>query len=116
MNPSSFSRSDGSPRPRQAGISRRGSDRPLAPAAALRRVLVGVLAACLLCVAAAPARAEDADAARRGGYRTVKVDGLSIFYREAGPAAADAPTLLLLHGLPSSSRMFDPLLARLAER
>ena len=47
-------------------------------------------------------------------YRTVKVDGLSIFYREAGPR--DAPTLLLLHGLPSSSRMFDPLLTRLADR
>ncbi|HEX4006366.1 MAG TPA: alpha/beta hydrolase [Acidobacteriaceae bacterium] len=46
-------------------------------------------------------------------YRTVKVDGLSIFYREAGPK--DAPTLLLLHGLPSSSRMFDPLLTRLAD-
>ena len=37
-------------------------------------------------------------------YRTVKVDGLTIFYREAGPK--DAPTILLLHGLPSSSRMF----------
>ncbi len=45
-------------------------------------------------------------------YRTVKVDGLSIFYREAGPR--DAPVILLLHGLPSSSRMFQPLLTRLA--
>src|ERR1700710_2594692 len=45
-------------------------------------------------------------------YRTVQVDGISIFYREAGPK--DAPTLLLLHGLPSSSRMFEPLLTRLA--
>jgi pimeloyl-ACP methyl ester carboxylesterase len=45
-------------------------------------------------------------------YRTVKVDGLSIFYREAGPK--NAPTILLLHGLPSSSRMFQPLLTRLA--
>jgi pimeloyl-ACP methyl ester carboxylesterase len=44
-------------------------------------------------------------------YRTIQVDGLSIFYREAGPK--DAPTLLLLHGLPSSSRMFDPLFAQL---
>jgi len=33
-------------------------------------------------------------------YRTTQIDGLSIFYREAGPK--DAPTLLLLHGLPSS--------------
>jgi pimeloyl-ACP methyl ester carboxylesterase len=47
-------------------------------------------------------------------YRTVQIDGLSIFYREAGPK--DAPTLLLLHGLPSSSRMFEPLFARLSER
>jgi pimeloyl-ACP methyl ester carboxylesterase len=47
-------------------------------------------------------------------YRTVKVDGLSIFYRETGPA--DAPVLLLLHGLPSSSRMFESLFARLGDR
>ena len=46
-------------------------------------------------------------------YRIVKVDGLSIFYREVGPK--DAPTILLLHGLPSSSRMFQPLLTRLAD-
>jgi pimeloyl-ACP methyl ester carboxylesterase len=47
-------------------------------------------------------------------YRTIVVAGLSIFYREAGPK--DAPTILLLHGLPSSSRMFDPLLSRLSDR
>lgn len=47
-------------------------------------------------------------------YKTIKVDGLSIFYRETGPA--NAPTLLLLHGLPSSSRMFEPLLNRLSGR
>jgi pimeloyl-ACP methyl ester carboxylesterase len=47
-------------------------------------------------------------------YRTVAVDGLSIFYREAGPR--DAPVLLMLHGLPSSSRMYEPLLSRLADR
>jgi pimeloyl-ACP methyl ester carboxylesterase len=46
-------------------------------------------------------------------YRTVKVDGLSIFYREAGPK--DAPVILLLHGLPSSSRMFQSLLTRLSD-
>jgi pimeloyl-ACP methyl ester carboxylesterase len=46
-------------------------------------------------------------------YRTVKVDGLSIFYREAGPK--EAPVILLLHGLPSSSRMFQPLLTRLSD-
>ena len=47
-------------------------------------------------------------------YRTIQINGLSIFYREAGPK--DAPTLLLLHGLPSSSRMFEPLFARLSDR
>src|SRR5262245_47114698 len=47
-------------------------------------------------------------------YRTTQINGLSIFYREAGPK--DAPTLLLLHGFPSSSRMFEPLFARLSDR
>src|SRR4051794_40214543 len=48
----------------------------------------------------------------RVSYRTIEVDGLSVFYREAGPR--DAPTLLLLHGFPSSSRMYEPLLRRTA--
>jgi len=43
-------------------------------------------------------------------YCSVQVDGLSIFYREAG--RKDAPAILLLHGFPSSSRMFNPLLGR----
>jgi len=47
-------------------------------------------------------------------YRTIKVDEISIFYREAGPK--DAPTILLLHGLPTSSRQFEPLFARLSDR
>jgi pimeloyl-ACP methyl ester carboxylesterase len=47
-------------------------------------------------------------------YRSVTVDNLSVFYREAGPK--QAPTILLLHGLPSSSRMFEPLLRRLCDR
>jgi len=47
-------------------------------------------------------------------YRTVAVDGLDIFWREAGPASA--PALLLLHGFPSSSRMWEPLFSRLADR
>jgi pimeloyl-ACP methyl ester carboxylesterase len=47
-------------------------------------------------------------------YRTVQIDGLTIFYRETGPK--DAPTILMLHGLPSSSRMFQPLLTRLSDQ
>jgi pimeloyl-ACP methyl ester carboxylesterase len=47
-------------------------------------------------------------------YRYADVDSLKIFYREAG--AADAPTLLLLHGFPSSSHMFRDLIPLLADR
>lgn len=47
-------------------------------------------------------------------YRRANVEGLNIFYREAG--AADAPTLVLLHGFPSSSRMYDTLIPLLATR
>lgn len=46
-------------------------------------------------------------------YNTVEVDGLDIFYREAGPE--DAPTILLLHGFPTSSHMFRNLIPRLAD-
>ena len=48
----------------------------------------------------------------RTAYRTADVDGLEVFYRYAGPP--DAPVILLLHGFPSSSRMWQPLLDRLA--
>ncbi len=47
-------------------------------------------------------------------YQTVKVDGLDIFYREAGPK--DAPAILLLHGFPTSSHMFRNLIPALADR
>ncbi|MGN6233229.1 MAG: alpha/beta fold hydrolase [Trinickia sp.] len=47
-------------------------------------------------------------------YESVGIDGLDIFYREAGPR--DAPVLLLLHGFPSSSRMYETLLPPLADR
>jgi pimeloyl-ACP methyl ester carboxylesterase len=50
----------------------------------------------------------------RTAYRTVEIDGLPVFYREAGPQ--DAPALLLLHGFPSSSRMWQPLFDRLADQ
>src|SRR5258706_4087499 len=41
-------------------------------------------------------------------YHTVRIDNLDIFYREAGPK--NAPVLLLLHGVPTSSRMYQPML------
>jgi pimeloyl-ACP methyl ester carboxylesterase len=46
-------------------------------------------------------------------YRTVKINGLDIFYREAGPK--NAPTILLLHGFPTSSHMFRNLMQILAD-
>src|SRR3954468_4931402 len=46
-------------------------------------------------------------------YRTLNVEGLDIFYREAGPR--HAPTVLLLHGFPSSSHMFRNLIPMLAD-
>src|SRR5437868_4208211 len=46
-------------------------------------------------------------------YRTLNVEGLEMFYREAGPR--DAPTVLLLHGFPSSSHMFRNLIPMLAD-
>ena len=46
-------------------------------------------------------------------HRTVQIDGLDIFYREAGPK--DAPAILLLHGFPTSSQMFRNLIPALAD-
>jgi pimeloyl-ACP methyl ester carboxylesterase len=75
------------------------------------RVRAAALAAMLLCSTLGFAHEVPMS---QVAYRTVTVDGLSIFYREAGPK--DAPTILLLHGLPSSSRMYEPLLRRLSDR
>lgn len=47
-------------------------------------------------------------------YRNKNIDGLEIFYREAG--RADAPAIVLLHGFPSSSHMFRDLMPQLAQK
>jgi pimeloyl-ACP methyl ester carboxylesterase len=54
---------------------------------------------------------EDAIAAK---YQYATVDSAKIFYREAGPKTA--PTILLLHGFPTSSHMFRNLIPALSER
>ena len=46
-------------------------------------------------------------------HKTIEVDGLNIFYREAG--SQEAPTILLLHGFPTSSHMFRNLIPALAD-
>ncbi len=47
-------------------------------------------------------------------YHNAEIEGLNVFYREAGPP--DARTLVLLHGFPSSSHMFRELIPKLADR
>ncbi len=47
-------------------------------------------------------------------YHRVQVDGVGIFYREAGPE--NAPSIVLFHGFPSSSREFDTLIPLLATK
>jgi len=47
-------------------------------------------------------------------YRSIDINGVNVFYREAG--ASTAPTLLLLHGFPTSSHMFRDLVPRLADQ
>jgi pimeloyl-ACP methyl ester carboxylesterase len=79
----------------------------------LRAVLVPVLAL-VLAQFLGRAFAQESSMVQPTFYRTKQIDGLTIFYREAGPI--NAPTLLLLHGFPSSSRMFEPLFARLSDR
>jgi pimeloyl-ACP methyl ester carboxylesterase len=58
----------------------------------------------------APAQAGSSDI----HYRTQRVQGVDIFYREAGDPRA--PTILLLHGFPTSSHMFRDLIPLLADR
>jgi pimeloyl-ACP methyl ester carboxylesterase len=47
-------------------------------------------------------------------HKTIEVDGLEIFYREAG--SDSAPTIVLLHGFPTSSHMFRNLIPALSDR
>ena len=47
-------------------------------------------------------------------HKTITVNGVEIFYREAGPS--DAPTILLLHGFPTSSHMFRNLIPALVDK
>ena len=78
----------------------------------IRRLLVTALVSIM---SAFPSMAAPtASSAITTAYKTVSVKGLNIFYREAGPA--NAPVILLLHGFPSSSRMFDTLMPLLADR
>jgi pimeloyl-ACP methyl ester carboxylesterase len=71
-------------------------------------LLSGLLSIALAHPASAAAAAEAVT------YHTADIDGVKVFYREAGPK--DAPTVLLLHGFPTSSHMFRNLIPQLADR
>ena len=76
--------------------------------ALFRRAALAIVTLWLVCAVAFAAQAH------RTYYRTITVDGVKIFYREAGDPKA--PAILLLHGLPSSSHMFRDLIPPLSDR
>ena len=67
----------------------------------------------LITMSLAMTPATEARTATPTQHRTVTIDGLDIFYREAGPK--EAPTILLLHGFPTSSQMFRNLIPALSD-
>ena len=78
-------------------------------------VAAGLFLFAALALVAAGASADDLRSSRRSiANHAVDIEGVNIFYREAGPA--NVPTILLLHGFPSSSRMWEPLLPLLADK
>ncbi len=77
-------------------------------------LLAGALATLTLATTiAAPPAGPAAGAKFQVHYKSAKIDGVEIFYREAG--AKDAPVILLLHGFPTSSQMFRNLIPLLAD-
>jgi pimeloyl-ACP methyl ester carboxylesterase len=86
-----------------------------------RFLKIGAIAAALASLAAVPEARSGEPQTSTGQavapvthYRTAKIDGSDIFYREAGPA--NAPVVLLLHGFPTSSHMFRNLIPALSAR
>ncbi len=79
----------------------------------LQKVGAAILGAAMLAGSAAAASPVPSTTATTTYHRT-QVDGVGVFYREAGPK--DAPTIVLLHGFPSSSRGYNMLIPLLATR
>ena len=81
-------------------------------------IRAGIAALAFLTPMAAPVASADAPMrvaeSTRVHYRTMQIEGVNVFYREAG--AADAPVVVLLHGFPTSSNMFRNLIPSLAAR
>jgi pimeloyl-ACP methyl ester carboxylesterase len=85
--------------------------KPLSSPSSARAALFASLSLLVL-NAIAPAQAARAEV--RTTYHTRQIEGIDLFYREAGPR--DAPVVVLLHGFPSSSHMFRNLIPALATR
>lgn len=79
-----------------------------------RAVLAGASAAALAACAGPSHSVSNQERIMKTHFRTASVDGVDIFYREAG--RADAPAVLLLHGFPSAGHMFRDLIPELADR
>ena len=80
----------------------------------ISKALPALLLACTTLSVQAGGSLREPDPACPTLNKTVTVDGVEIFYREAGPK--DAPTILLLHGFPTSSHMFRNLIPALSDR
>ena len=80
----------------------------------LKNTLAALALATLVSLTSLSATASESNTSTQVFHRTIEVDGLDIFYREAGPK--DAPTVLLLHGFPTSSHMFRNLIPALADK
>ena len=88
--------------------------RTLATSISRMALATGVVAGLIFASGASRTAMSAESSAPKTLHKTVTVDGLDIFYREAG--RKDAPTILLLHGFPTSSQMFRNLIPALADR
>ena len=77
-------------------------------------LVIGIVLGAVSLDATAQSGARGASSRPQTLHKTIQIDGLDIFYREAGPK--DAPTILLLHGFPTSSHMFRNLIPALSDR
>ena len=86
------------------------------PLTRLKSRLFSVAAAATLLASFAPTAwaAPQASSNSTTTYHTMQIDGVGVFYREAGPK--DAPTIVLLHGFPTSSVMFKNLMVVLSDK
>ncbi len=82
------------------------------PRTTTRKMVLGLIAIAGLTFG--PTQSASAQSPVKVRHKTVKIDDLDIFYREAGPK--HAPAILLLHGFPTSSQMFRNLIPALADR